>query len=944
VNRFRQPFKSDPAAPPPVFEAVEARCLLAGNGIIQGVAWNDLNGNGAFEASEPRLAGWVIFIDANDNSRFDPIEPNVLTASDGSYLFKNLAPGNYLLGIVTKAGWKQTFPIAAQPQMSPGVSQPDFIQDAIDRESDPLQYSPADLDSADGWVVGLADGKNISSVAPNCGAISEASTGLVPDTFILRFRSGESGAQISAALSHAEGLSFFYPLVAHAQQSRFVPDDPLFPQQWYLKNTLPEATDLGADANVSGAWDSYQGVGVTVAVVDNGVQYSHPDLKQNYDSANSFDFNDDDSDPVNNGSRDKHGTAVAGIIAARGNNGIGLSGVAPQVTFSALRLTDRSTTDQQEAAALSFHAKTSNPIDIYNNSWGPGDTGYTLNGPGMLTLAAMKDSVTNGRGGKGSIYVWAAGNGRELGDNVNYDGYANSRYVIATTALDEEGHQPYYAEPGAAIFIAASGAGDEPGMITTDLVGDSGYDTADYYDEFGGTSAAAPIVSGVVALMLQANPNLSWRDVKHILADTAIKNDHKDPGWSMNGAGHWINDKYGFGAVDASAAVQAALNWSNVGAETSVSSGTIAIKKTIPDNNATGLSSSVNIDRMMRVEMVEVVFDARHPARGDLRVVLTSPDGTKSVLAAPHADYNADYSQWTFTSNRDWDEVSKGTWTLTVTDEDGEAVGTWNSWKLNIYGTPITSEQYVGVAVGATVGGVNFGARPLPGARVSTSNFPLLSGPMRLVFTFDRDVGATVSPDDLELTNDTTGEIISPSLAQFHYTSGNRTAIWTFPGFAHGILPDGNYTARLNASQIVSAGGGQLDGNGDGMGGDDFLTTFFQLKGDTNHNRIVDQVDLRALLSHAGVTNATLEQGDLNYDGKVDLFDFQIMEIAYGHTLPAPTTGPAQAAPISTAKPGAIAMATPTAIAPVVRPLFCTEPIKREMDVLDIPVKRPVPW
>ena len=97
-------------------------------------------------------------------------------------------------------------------------------------------------------------------------------------------------------------------------------------------------------------------------------------------------------------------------------------------------------------------------------------------------------------------------------------------------------------------------------MYTTDLTGSGGYNTStfngDYYNNFGGTSASAPVVSGIVALMLQANPNLTWRDVKHILVDTAVKNDPSDPGWTQNGAGRWVNDRYGFGAVDAHQARQ----------------------------------------------------------------------------------------------------------------------------------------------------------------------------------------------------------------------------------------------------------------------------------------------------------------------------------------------------------------------------------------------------
>jgi len=201
-------------------------------------------------------------------------------------------------------------------------------------------------------------------------------------------------------------------------------------------------------------------------------------------------------------------------------------------------------------------------------------------------------------------------------------------------------------------------------------------------------------------------------------------------------------------------------------------------------------------------------------------------------------------------------------------------------------------------------------------------------------------VGASISSDDLELKNETTGQTIAPSLTHVDYSPGNHVAVWTFPGFAHGMLPDGNYTARLKASQVTIAGGGQLDGNGDGLGGDDFLTTFFQLKGDTNHNRVVDTTDLRTMMSHVGTINASLEQGDLNADGKIDIFDFQAMEQAFGHSLP-PVMSVPQPAPVAVAKPAPIRVVMTTPLAPVVRPLFSTDLIKRPMDYLDVLVKRP---
>jgi subtilisin-like proprotein convertase family protein len=921
-------------------EPVEPRLLLAAT--LSGVAWEDLNADGVLQSGEPLLSGWTLYLDANHNAKLDAGEVTTTSAANGAFSFTNLTAGNYLIGAVLKSGWSQIYPsasipgAAATPTGAATSVASDSVSASLNRVTSKSSFTPAQIDSASSWVIALAPKTALRTILSRSGAVS-AVPGTLANTYVLSFPTGVKGSKAAAQLARTPGLSFYYPLVKHAIKSRFIPNDPLFSKEWNLRNTGQFGGLSGADADVTPVWDQYQGAGVVVAVVDDGLQYTHPDLAPNYDAADSYDFDDNDADPAPNTARDLHGTAVAGIVGARGNNGIGVSGAAPQVSIAGIRLTDPdNTTDQQEASALSYHP---NAISIYSNSWGPEDDGMTLQGPGPLTLAALTDGVSNGRNGKGSIYVWASGNGLQNKDNVNYDGYANSRYVIAATALDDSGKQAYYAEPGAPILVSAYSGGVSPGITTTDLAGNSGYNkgaasgdyTNDYYNNFGGTSASAPLVSGVVALMLQANPNLTWRDVKHILVDTARKNDVTDTGWTKNGAQHWVNHKYGFGAIDAAAAVNAALTWTNVAPETSTTSGTINVNRTIPDNNTTGLTSSVNINSLIKVETVEVVFDATHPDRGDLHVVLTSPDGTKSTLAEVHGDAHANYSQWTFTTNRDWDEIAKGQWTLQVTDEAGFDVGTWNSWKLNIYGTAVTTEQYASVPANGTVTGKSFGLRPLPGAKVIAASFPFQTG-QRLIFTFDQDVAPSITADDIEIVNNTTGVVIPTASLHLDYDSSSRTAVWTFPGETQ--IPDGNYTARLKASQITLAdSGGMLDGNGDGIGGDDYTLTFFQLTGDANRDRTVDINDFKTLLANLGDPNATWSQADFNYDGTVDFIDFQYLEQSFGHSLAAPGSAP-PGSPAETA-PVASTYTAPTRPSLTPRPIFSNRPIRRQIDLLE---------
>lgn len=473
----------------------------------------------------------------------------------------------------------------------------------------------------------------------------------------------------------------------------YAPNDPLFSAQWHLRNTGQQGGTPGADANVIPAWNlldnqgrNILGTGVVIGIVDDGVEYTHPDLSAAYRFDLSYDFFNSDSDSAP-GFGDDHGTPVAGVAAARGNNGIGVVGVAPDASIAALRLTAGFTTDQLEAKALSYKPQN---ISIYSNSWGPFDSGDILEEPGPLTRAAFANGVSKGRGGKGSIYVWAGGNGLLNQDNSNYDGYANSRYVIPVAAVDNRDKQSWYSEPGANLLVAAPSSGDIVGITTTDRTGNNGYNglpDLSYTNDFGGTSSATPLVSGVIALMLQANPNLGWRDVQKILAVSARKNDLSDPDWSTNGAGLKINHNYGFGVVNATAAVQTAKTWTNLGAEATYVSGLINVNKPIPDNNTTGISNTFNVNQNLKIEKVQVTFKATHAFRGDLNVSLVSPSGTISQLATTHQDPGENYPNWTFTTVRALNESSLGNWTLKVSDQQQGTIGTWGSWNMSIYGT-----------------------------------------------------------------------------------------------------------------------------------------------------------------------------------------------------------------------------------------------------------------
>ena len=387
--------------------------------------------------------------------------------------------------------------------------------------------------------------------------------------------------------------------------------DELYKYQWHLKNngandyTVSDAV-AGNDINVEDVWETYTGKGVTVAVIDQGIEINHPDLVANIDMGQSWNYltKSLDTTPVN--SANAHGTAVAGIVAASGNNGIGGRGVAPDASLVSLNMLEsQGVTNWQLPLESLVRGIDENSIDIFNNSWGPSNpTVYpnyhsTLDNPYYQYANQLAYGTMHGRGGKGAIYVKSAGNDRCRLDNeqvlrpywnANLNPEQVERFVIVVGASKADGSFSAYSTPGANLLLNAPGGYiqlpylevDQHLVVTTDLSGKlRGYDyqdsnlidyhfdargneNYDYTDRMNGTSAAGPIVSGVVALMLEANPLLRWRDIRYILATTATKN---GTGYVPNNAGYSFSSTYGFGRVNAKKAVEKAIGWSNLPGE-----------------------------------------------------------------------------------------------------------------------------------------------------------------------------------------------------------------------------------------------------------------------------------------------------------------------------------------------------------------------------------------
>ena len=574
-----------------------------------------------------------------------------------------------------------------------------FVQQPVQPVRNPKLFPSQRLSSQ--WVCKLAPGTVPEEIAEKLKArYLRPLKGLVGYSIFEIPRSRDSN-QVRQLLQSLPGVLWSQQQKLRPRFSRSHPEplaitDPLFSEQWHLysehSNPVNDAPQI--DLNLTTLWEKgLYGEGIQIAVVDDGLEYTHPDLSANYDASLSYDFLSSDTDPAPRLTSHFHGTAVAGIIGARDNGKYGL-GIVPRATLAGIRLIDGSVSDATEAESLSFQRDV---MDIYNNSWGPSDTDIEVyEGPGPLLLEALQTGVQQGRNGLGNLYVWAAGNGGRYDDNSNFDGYANQPWSIAVAGLNQDGTAPSYAEPGANIVIAAPGVD----IVTTDLYGSRGDSLYDFTSEFGGTSAATAMVSGVLALMLQSNPQLTWRDAQHILIQTARQNDPRNPSWADNAANLQVHHKYGFGLIDASAAVALADDWVSM-PEASTETLSQTINRSLANDPNSTLETIIASTNPNFVEHVQVQLTLKDYNWGQLNLSLISPNGTESVLATPFTrglgpevdEPHSNVHSWTYLTVRNWAEPASGNWTLKIRNRTTGHAGIIQSWKLILHTTTDPNHQ-----------------------------------------------------------------------------------------------------------------------------------------------------------------------------------------------------------------------------------------------------------
>ena len=363
--------------------------------------------------------------------------------------------------------------------------------------------------------------------------------------------------------------------LCHPELIRQMTRRAMFPQQWHLGVTVVGDDRIDAHANVTAAWEITRGRGAVVCVIDDGVDVDHREFASAGKTVAPRSVSRPWSDDARPSDGDNHGTACAGVACADGTDGA--SGVAPEARLLPIRLVS-GLGSQDEADAFVWAAD--HGADVISCSWGPVDgRWWDPADPRHQQVVPLPDNtrlaidyaIEHGRGGRGCVITWAAGNGAESVDN---DGYAAYAKVVAVAACNDSGTQSRYSDHGEAIwcsFPSSHGAPSRtPGIWTTDRSGREGYNMGDpslgdragnYTNSFGGTSSACPGVAGVAALVLACNPALGWDEVKELLRRSCDRIDDGPGEYDANGHSR----RYGYGRVNAAEAVRLAGSWPAAG-------------------------------------------------------------------------------------------------------------------------------------------------------------------------------------------------------------------------------------------------------------------------------------------------------------------------------------------------------------------------------------------
>ena len=499
---------------------------------------------------------------------------------------------------------------------------------------------------------------------------------------------GEAVFDVALRLLARDDVEYCHPETVRRREMRAIA-----PQQWHLRPTTIGGVPVNASASVEQAHAVTTGQGTVIAIIDDGVDIGHPEFERAGKVVAPRDVTEKSDDPGPKYSFEMHGTACAGVACADGL--FGASGVAPGARLMPIRL-GAGLGSQDEADAFAWAAD--HGADVISCSWGPSDGDWwDPNDPVHNQVVpipasareAIDYAVQNGRGGKGCVVLFAAGNGRESVDN---DGYASYQHVLAIAACNDRGRRSVYSDAGDAIWCAfpSSDFGHPPfnqpdpltpGIWTTDRTGGDGYAAGDYTDDFGGTSSACPGAAGVAALILSVNPNLKWHEVRDVMRRAS---DRIDP----QGGAYDANDHspfYGYGRLNAATAVALA----RPGDRSSV-----RIRRTyntlIPDLGIA--TAALEVGETDLVDGITVYVDLEHTYIGDLVITLVPPQASGLAPIVLHnrrggatRDLRREFDRMTTPALAGIANLNAlGTWTLKIEDRAAADAGLLREFGLDL--------------------------------------------------------------------------------------------------------------------------------------------------------------------------------------------------------------------------------------------------------------------
>ncbi|XP_065213181.1 neuroendocrine convertase 1-like [Planococcus citri] len=481
--------------------------------------------------------------------------------------------------------------------------------------------------------------------------------------------------------------------------------DPLYHMQWYLRSCSDlEGSERSSnyDMKIVQAWDEFKvtGNGIVVLVIDNGVFIDHKELRNRISLKYSKNYTTKPktNNPTPENFKEDHGTKCAGIIAMEANNGVCGVGIAPKATIGGQKYVVGHSYDVPDVAeALTYEAE---EVHIVSMSMGEFESkAFIWQRPEPTT--ALDYGIQNGRGGKGIIYVFPSGNGKREGETCSSDGSLQMIHKIVVGGAKHNGSASDYAEGCASVMVVShSGNGNPYAHIVPDMGSDDACD-----DNFNGTSAGCPVVAAIIALLLEANPNLTWRDVKYAIAWTSeIAPLAKNRGWVKNAAGFHVNFDFGFGLINAYELILLGKNFPGTTPALNMCVEEHTLRddeKTISGMQSTGIRFVVNGCRdtpqeIKFLEFVEVTVSIQHPARGFLQIMLTSPGKTVTQLLPPRKQDRSDIEikNFSFLSVHNWGEQPEGEWLIELIDTSGRLEGTLGDVVMTFYGTKEQPELY----------------------------------------------------------------------------------------------------------------------------------------------------------------------------------------------------------------------------------------------------------